>query len=263
MNRVLVLSFLMVFLVSLSLSDSASAARMERVKPIEVAADAPDSSVELVGFLFVPPERLLKGKPPVVILLHGIGDSHSVWKLFWEDLLSLGYAVFAIDLRGHGLSIFDLRQGRNRSPGTFVQNEHLNFPADVKFLVDTMLVLHGALVDTAQLAVVGASIGANTALLYAHSEPRVKYTALISPGLDYRGLRIAPVMREFGDRPLFIAAGDKDIYSNESINLLSDVVPRILDVEIYDSIFHGTRLLNTTLPLKQRIFEDLSRYFSN
>ena len=43
------------------------------------------------------------GRPPIV-LVHGAANSSLVWTYWQEELATLGYASYAIDLRGHGES---------------------------------------------------------------------------------------------------------------------------------------------------------------
>jgi alpha-beta hydrolase superfamily lysophospholipase len=224
---------------------------------IEVAADLPDSSVELVGYLIMPPKIYRKVKPPLVVVLHQLGETHAAWRKLWESLYPEGIAVFAIDLRGQGLSIYDLKNKRNRAPNTFLEGEFLKYPDDVKFLVDTCIALYGDRIDASKIAVVGASIGANTGLLYALKEPRVKYLAMISPGLDYQGLRVAPALAKIKGVDIFIAAGDEDIYSNLSVDLLTDIYGDKVKYELYSSMYHGNRLVNTTPDLFHRLLVDI------
>ena len=41
---------------------------------------------------------------PAVLLLHGYGEDRTVWRNFTQQLLGRGWAVMALDLRGHGES---------------------------------------------------------------------------------------------------------------------------------------------------------------
>ena len=46
-------------------------------------------------------------KYPTVVLLHSLGYSSQDWGNLIPDLNNAGYAVIAVDLRGHGKSIYD------------------------------------------------------------------------------------------------------------------------------------------------------------
>ena len=119
---------------------------------------------------------------------------------------------------------------------------------------------HGGMLDSTRIAVVGAELGGNAGLLYAVDEPGVRFTALISPGLEYSGLQIATAIKDYGERPLFLATAKQDIYSMESINLLSDVVPRVLDVAVFDTYRYGNGLVDTEPQLIQMLIDRLRQY---
>lgn len=262
MKRTTILVLKAVMLLSLLaavVTTDLDAAKWREVKPIEVTVDARDSSVELVGYLYLPNEATYPD-PPLVILLHEKSYSHVVWNDFCQELASKGFASFAMDLRGHGLSIFDLKKGRNRTANTFYVDELLKSPGDVRQLVDVLIQKHGGKFDSEKLALIGAALGANTGLMFAVDEPRVRYLAMISPGLELDGLCVAPALREYGSRPLHIATAKKDIYSAESCYLISDLSSRVLSIDIYDTYLHGSKLLNGVTELRNRLFSDLERY---
>lgn len=260
-------NWLLISLLLISLIASYNIALARRVAgypTIEVAFDAPDSSVELVGYLSLPtPDRAKPGTPPLVVLLHQTGESSEVWGGYIDDLIQSGFAAFTLDLRGFGLSTFDLKTQRVRPKNTYFVGERLKLPDDVAFLVDKAIKTHHDKFDTTRIAVIGAGLGANTGILYAFKEPRVKYIAMISPGLDFDGLRTVPVLREYGDRPVFLAYGDKDVYSKGSVDLISDLVPRVLDIQEYPSMFSGNRLFNASFELRTKVLNDIKKYFAN
>ena len=58
------------------------------------------------------------------------------------------------------------------------------------------------------MAIVGASLGANLAALVAADDPVTPAIALISPSLDYRGLRLDPSFAQETRRPADVAGGE-------------------------------------------------------
>jgi dienelactone hydrolase len=235
------------------------AAKNLPVEKVEITVDAADSSVELVGYLYLP-DADEHPNPPVVVLLHQRAKTHAIWESFAEDVVRRGIAAFAMDLRGYGWSIYDLKREKNRPKNTFYEGDFEAYPSDIDQLVNQALQEHADKLDTTSLGVIGAAIGANAGILWAENEPRVKYTALISPGLDFKGLRIAETVRNYGDRPLFIVASAQDVYAAQSCYLLSDVVDRVLEMEIYDGYLHGNSLINASGELQRRLFGDLETY---
>jgi alpha-beta hydrolase superfamily lysophospholipase len=239
-------------------SDEAIARSWPVPDSVEVTVMTPDS-IELVGQLYLPAGKKLVNLP-LVVLLHQATGTHGSWKDFADVLCGSDYGVFAMDLRGYGYSIYDFRTGKNRPPNTFNVGEQAKYPDDIRQLVRKVLAEHGKVLDSTRIAVVGAELGGNAGLLYAVDEPAVQFTALISPGLEYSGLQIGKAVRDYGERPLFMAAGKQDIYSIESLNLLSDVVPRVLDVVLFDSYRYGTGLVDSESGLVQGLLDRLRRY---
>jgi pimeloyl-ACP methyl ester carboxylesterase len=224
----------------------------------EVTVMTPDS-LELVGELYWPKNTKLT-KLPLVVLLHQTAETHAAWKNFVDVLCVSDFAVFAMDLRGYGYSIYDFRTGQNRPPNTFYIGERARYPADIRQLVKKLLTEHGKILDSTRIAVIGAELGGNAGLLYAIDEPNVRFTVLISPGLDYGGLQIGKAIKDYGERPLLMATAKQDVYSMESLDLLSDLVPRVLDVVVFDTFRYGNELVSTQPKLVQMLTDKLRQY---
>jgi pimeloyl-ACP methyl ester carboxylesterase len=238
----------------------AAADKYDKFERAEVTKDAPDTSVELVGYITMPHIDKYPN-PPLVILLHEASSDHSVFDGFAKKLATNGIASLAMDLRGYGLSIYNLRTRKNRNPGQFYKGDFEAWPHDVAVLLERTIKEWGYRLDTTKLAVVGTELGASVGILWAENEPRVIYTALISPGLERKTLRIASTVQDYGDRPLYLACSDKDIYAVESCYLLSDIVDRVLDLEIYEGFLHGAALLNASNEVQDKIIADLRKNF--
>ena len=91
----------------------------------------------------------------------------------------------------------------------------------------------------------GASIGANLALLDAADDPGVRSLALLSPGIDYNGLRIEAAMKKYGARPALLIGSTKDPYARRSVRHLITLGPGPREVRLSDAVAHGTVLLVT------------------
>ena len=74
-----------------------------------------------------------------------------------------------------------------------------------------------------RIGIAGASIGANLAILFAAGDPTVRSLVLLSPGIDYRGLRPEAAMKKYGDRPALLVASQEDNYSTNSARQLAQV----------------------------------------
>lgn len=184
---------------------------------------------------YEPPDR----GAPAVILLHMLTRSRDDWQPVAQRLVESGFAVLAIDLRGHGAS--------SGAPAGSNSGDLSRMVLDVRaaraFLDTRPEIVRG------RLGIGGASIGANLAILAAADDPAVRSIALLSPGLDYRGLRVESAMRKYGDRPALLVAGSNDPYATRSIRQLATVGTGIRELRLLEAAGHGTVMLSRSADL--------------
>jgi pimeloyl-ACP methyl ester carboxylesterase len=164
---------------------------------------------------------------PGVLLLHMYGGSRSDWGSFALDLQRAGFASLAIDLRGHGAT----GGGEDWSLAS----------DDVAMAYAWLGAQEG--VDADRLALVGASIGANLALVEAARDETVGSLALLSPGFDYFRVRIQGLIEEYGERPALLVASEEDAYSAETVRALAASAPGEAELIMLTSAGHGTAML--------------------
>lgn len=92
-------------------------------------------------------------------------------------------------------------------------------PADLPETLDA-LSPYSDRIDLGQVAVIGASIGCNVAVLAAAESQTIRALVLLSPGLDYRGIKTKEAMRGYGGRPILVVAAAADTYSAKSMRTL-------------------------------------------
>ncbi|RLG18706.1 hypothetical protein DRN75_01075 [Nanoarchaeota archaeon] len=156
-----------------------------------------------------------------VLLVHMMAGSKSDYVRFATLLNSKDYTVMAIDLRGHG-----------SSTGTWFnmnKQEFLGMKQDVCKAIDLLQN------RTETVYVVGASIGANAALMCCKGEKIV----LLSPGLNYHGL---DVTNTDCNKDILIVVGKDDTYACNSSVYLANRLNATLWVK--DTPLHGTDLLD-------------------
>lgn len=186
-----------------------------------------------------------------ILLLHMMPATKESWNSIAPDLNEKGYKVLAIDLRGHGESnkkgyeILDYRK--------FSNEEHAKSIEDVKAAIE-FLKQRGA----KEFGIIGASIGANLALVYGADEKEVKIAVLLSPGLDYRGIKTELPAEKF-DRPLLIIASEEDSYSAQSSRIL-DQKAKNSELKILQNRGHGTNMFSEP-GLKEEILEWVAENF--
>jgi alpha-beta hydrolase superfamily lysophospholipase len=155
-----------------------------------------DDGVVLTATWYEPPSR-----GPAVILVHMLHRSRRDFEALALRLSSEGIGALAIDLRGHGES-----QG-------VAGPDFAPMVADVKAARRFLL---GRSDVSGRIGLLGASLGANLVALEAADDPGVTCLGLLSPSLDYRGLRIENAMRKYGTRPVLMVVSDDDPYATRS-----------------------------------------------
>jgi len=143
-----------------------------------------EDGVTIAATWYEPPSR-----GPAVILVHMLQRSRRDFEALAVRLSSEGIGALAIDLRGHGES-----QG---SYGESFAPMVADIKAARRFLATRSDV-------SGRIGMLGASLGANLVAMAAGDDPSVVSVALLSPSLEYRGLRIDPAMRKIGSRPVLM-----------------------------------------------------------
>lgn len=219
----------------------------------------------------------VEGSTNVALLLHQRGKDHAMWDGLRKALRNKGWSTLAIDLRGHGKSdefgknhdlkydqvddyhsmMFDVSAATD-----FIRNE---FSALSAKSPDSQIKSSKEIVDPRQgrdykLALIGSSIGANLALAYAADHFAVKAAVLLSPGLNYFGLRTDDVMVQY-HRPLaLLTAKDDPSYADvqKLIKLPGTQRPNLWYQE-FETGGHGVALLEAHSEMIEKIAEWLEK----
>ena len=217
-----------------------------------VAADG----LKIAGSVFVPGSEVVGdfdgGSRPGAILLHQLSLDHSSFNTLAGVLAKAGITVLAYDLRGHGNSVsVEGREGaldfRTMTEPDFAKIPGLDLEAAKDFLV------HKYGVNASKIGLVGASIGANAALISAGRDPRVAYVVALSPGLDYRGVQPERDVASI-QKPILFVASSEDISSAQSVATFLDEV-RVQDVQVVtlQDAGHGTHMFAADSSLLPRV----------
>lgn len=173
---------------------------------------------------------------PAVLLLHMMPATRESWRTLAEKLKISGFQTLAVDLRGHGQS-----QGGPSEYKRFSNQEHQSSIRDVEAAVDFLKSK-----NPSKIFIAGASIGANLALWYIAEHPDVRGAILLSPGLDYRGIKTAGFIKKLRDNQvIFYAAGRDDTYSAETVESLAGSTSEKVEkrLRMFEKAGHGTTIL--------------------
>ena len=191
-----------------------------------------------------------------LILLHMMPATKESWQNFADELQKIGYESITIDLRGHGES----SDGPNGFLN-FSDNEHQKSILDAQTAVDYLIKERGA--NSEKISFIGASIGANLSLQYIAENPEFKTAILLSPGLNYKGIKTESFAVKINqDQKVFFISAKDDIRSNGNSN--TEETQKLYNltlensgkkIQIYETGGHGTDILNNQRKLINLIIE--------
>lgn len=187
-----------------------------------VAIRAADGRI-ISGLLFESAQR----PSPAVVLVPMLGRTRDDWQSVAQRLAEGRISALAIDLPSAVL------------PGDTASL--LAWHLDVRAALDYLSAR--AEVNAAALGVAGASVGANLAAAAASADLRVRSLALISPSLDYRGLRIEGPLRQYGARPALLIASVRDPLASRTVRELTKEAPGPRETRWAETAAHGMTLL--------------------
>jgi dienelactone hydrolase len=178
----------------------------------------------LSGVLMDAPDR----PAPAVVLVPMLGRSKDEWLPVAQRLSEARISALAIDL-----------------PGTALPGE----PAELTRWSEAVtgavayLASHPTEVRTGAIGVAGASLGASLSVVAAAANPAISALALVSPSLDYRGVRIESPFAQYGSRPALLVASVHDPYAARSVRTLAQGTSGAHEVRWSSVEAHGTALL--------------------
>jgi pimeloyl-ACP methyl ester carboxylesterase len=202
--------------------------------PLRIEIQAADG-VTLVGDFY---NAELNIQTPAVLLMHMVGGWRSDWQPLIPVLTRAGYRVLAVDLRGHGES-----QG-TRDWGAAV--------GDTQAWLGWM---HSQpAIQPDRVAIVGASIGANLALVGCADDPQCRTAVALSPGLNYYDVTPGDALiNSYGERGVLLVGSRSDRPSGADVQALAALGRGEVGVQLYAGSVHGTGLLrsqaNSVIPL--------------
>lgn len=183
-----------------------------------------------------------------VLMLHMMPADRKSYSVFAEKIQEAGWQGLAIDFRGHGES-----QGGPAGYQLYKDEDHqksiLDAEAGAEFLKSK---------GAKEIYLAGASIGANLSLQYLAEHPEAQAAVLLSPGLNYRGIKMDELAKKvYHTKAVFLTAAQDDDYSYETVQELFDMLPKGVgrEIKLFDSGGHGTKLLETHSELMEEIIK--------
>lgn len=193
--------------------------------------------------------NLFRGGNEAVLLIHMLNSKKESYNIFAEKLNKTGFTVLALDMRGHGESLE--QNGLKKNWEQFNEQDFRNMILDQK-AANEFLIKEGFQLKT----IVGASIGANNALNYASINPGVVNVILLSPGLDYKGVKTEESAKIVKARTIIVAS-EEDAYAFGSSKALNEILANSEFKELRGAghgtvMFSGTTLENDLVEWLQK-----------
>ena len=218
LKRLILLTFLLI---------AVNASAQDLPESETITRQAPDG-VALVADFYAAPEETTDA--PVIIALHMLNSKRSAYEPIIPGLHAAGYAILNVDLRGHGES------GGSRDWEAAI--------ADIADWLD-WLNTERQLYENG-LAIMGASIGANVAIITCAESQICQGAIALSPGLDYRGVRPETALVDgLADRSALLVAAQQDSSSATAIRQMFLNAQGALTARLVRGRAHGTRLFDS------------------
>jgi dienelactone hydrolase len=176
---------------------------------------------------------------PAVVLVPMLGRTKDDWQAVAQRLADANITALAVDLPPTA----------GAAPAELA-GWHLVVEAAVAYLI-----VRPAEVNAAAIGVAGASLGANLAAVAAAANPAVRSLALVSPSLDYRGVRIEASMAQYGGRPALLIGSLHDPYAARSIRTLAQEPSGVRQIRWSTTAAHGSVLLSRDPDLVRSLIE--------
>ena len=191
---------------------------------------------------------------PVVVMLHSLGYSGDYWEPLTKSFVDSGVAVLVIDLRGHGTSAYD-SNFRIKSWRYFTDKTFAKYPEDVSDILKYVASFYKN-VSTTKYVILGADIGANTAILTADKMVnKPKGLVLMSPSRNFKGLYTPLAIANMGDVPILSIVSVSDKYFYDEAVFLKRFAQGAYDLKTYPSGGTGMLMLKANPGMSKDILD--------
>lgn len=218
--------------------------------PVRVVTFPTQDNLLITGAYTPPP---WPGKAPMAILLHMYGSDRHAFDPLVPVLHGAGFAVLAIDLRGHGESVGPAALRLARRVAERDKKLFAEMDRDVEAAYAWLAAQPEA--DPARFVLVGASVGCSVALEYAARDRSVDAMVCLTPGTGYLGLDAIAAARKYGRRPvLLIASEQEQAACDELKGLLPGATVHVVGSAGSDpTSLHGTRMFGRVVGIEAAI----------
>ncbi len=160
----------------------------------------------LVGDLYLAKPKTDK---PLVIALHSFALNSSSWQSLAQQLRLKGYNVLAMDLRGHGRSVYN-ENLKLKSRFKFKNSDWQKLPSDVSESINYIKSNYPN-INCNEVIIIGADLGASAGIIAGETLKKkpVKFV-MISPMLNFKGLYIPVKVANYRETKFLVLLSKTD-----------------------------------------------------
>jgi len=217
-----VLAVLTVFMVAPAAAQDATPEATPDVAVLRVEVQAEDG-LTLVGDLY---NAQMNSQMPAILLMHMFQGNRHDWDAQIPAFTAQGYRVLNVDLRGHG-----------ESKGFRDWQKAIT---DVQSWLDWME--SQPAIDADKIAIVGASVGANLALVGCAADTHCVTVVALSPAKDYFHITTSDAIKTLSDRSMLIMGSQLDLPSGIDQRSMTDLSAGEISVHLFAGQRHGLAL---------------------
>lgn len=186
--------FICFFTISFFSSEAFGAAKKKKYSIKQKIEFVTSDKFLLVGDIYLPDEK--RTNKPLIVMLHSFSMSATVWQNLATALREKGYYVLAMDLRGHGRSVYT-ESLKLKSRFKFNEKDWKKLPKDVIESINYTKANY-PYANVNDIIIIGADLGAGAGIIAGKlikKEP--KKMVLISPQINFKGLYIPVIISKY------------------------------------------------------------------
>ena len=197
-----------------------------------------------------------------VVLLHSLGYNSQWWCDLEVNLLERGYAVLAIDLRGHGKSVYNSRLIKT-SWKNLKKTAFSKYPDDILEVINTIKEENSKKIFFDNWAIIGADIGASSGIIASDRvDIKPKTIVMISPAVNAKGLYIPISIAHLDNVDILAISGTGDTDSKEAAKYLRKFAQAQFLEFTSESKTTGMMMLKNDPGLSKMLTEWVSEYLN-
>ncbi|MCX7905842.1 MAG: alpha/beta hydrolase [Elusimicrobiales bacterium] len=148
---------------------------------------------------------------PLLLLIHSQKENYTEWKNWFSHIEAFGYGWAAIDLRGHGVSIYKT-DGSSQTYSSFsVSGNDNEYNKMIRDIETAVIYLSSSGVAEDKIFIIGSHLGANVAAKFCVINKNIAGLILIHPYSTINDIPIIGLLRNYGKRPILMVSPQNNL----------------------------------------------------